>query len=81
MSTDRVRDDTARPRAFQEILATGCAWVTESELERLVAAAERAETLRQVIAAKDELLAAYRIGSHKKADAALTKLEKLGDWR
>ena len=33
--------------------------------------------LRAVISAKDELLTAYRIGSHAKADRALAKLEAL----
>ena len=35
------------------------------------------ERLRAVIEAKNELLVAYRIGSHAKADRALAKLERL----
>ena len=44
---------------------------------RVDAAEAEADRLKAVIAAKDELLVAYRIGSLRKADAALSKLEKL----
>jgi len=43
----------------------------------LAAAEAEVARLRAVISAKDELLTAYRIGSHAKADRALAKLEAL----
>jgi len=45
--------------------------------DRAEAAEAEVKRLRAVIEAKNELLVAYRIGSHAKADRALAKLERL----
>ncbi len=37
------------------------------------------ERLREVLAAKDDLLVAYRVGNVRLADAALNKLQRLGE--
>jgi hypothetical protein len=50
---------------------------TLDAIEATLAAEAEAARLRAVISAKDELLTAYRIGSHAKADRALAKLEAL----
>ena len=40
---------------------------------------EAAMALRDLLRDKDQLLVAYRIGDRRRADAALTRMEKRGD--
>jgi len=64
----------AEVKKLRRELARECSLNEHARAETAEAEVAR---LNEVVAAKDELLMAYRLGSHRKADSALAKLEKL----